>query len=198
MSMTDEKQGNTSLPSRASLKKWMSPKLKFTRDENGSVAVEFALISPAFFFLVFVIIETGLMFVAEEVLDNSVASVARMVRVGQVQSDGLTEEQFKYLVCKDAEVFLDCQSPDFFVDIKTYGQFADAGLGTPVDDDGEFVDEGDYNFGGPNDVVVLRAYYRWKTNPIFGDLTLSNIAGSKRLLGSFATFRNEPFPPVGP
>jgi Flp pilus assembly protein TadG len=196
--MTDEKRGNTSLPSRTSLMKRMSPKLKFRRDENGSVAVEFALISPAFFFLVFVIIETGLMFVAEEVLDNSVADVARMVRVGQVQSDGLTKEQFKYLVCKDAEVFLDCQSSDFFVDIKTYGQFADAGLGTPVDGDGEFVDEGDYNFGGPNDVVVLRAYYKWKTNPIFGDLTLSNIAGSKRLLGSFATFRNEPFPPVGP
>jgi Flp pilus assembly protein TadG len=178
-------------------RKRLSRLMKFRRNEDGAVAIEFALISPAFFFLIFVILETGLMFVAEEVLDNSVATVARMVRVGQIQNDGLTKEEFKDLICSKAEVFINCDSADFYVDAKTFGDFADAGLGEPVDDDGEFVDEGDYAFGGPNEVVVVRAYYKWKTNPIFGDISLSNLAGGKRLIGSFATFRNEPFPPVG-
>lgn len=167
---------------------------RWVRNDDGSVAVEFALISPAFFFLMFVILETGLMFVAEEVLDNSVATVARMVRVGMIQESEYTKEEFKDLVCEKAEVFIDCTTSDFFVDVKTYGNFADAGLGSPLDDDGEFVDEGDYNFGGPNDVVVVRAYYKWKTNPILGDISLATLAGGKRLIGSFATFRNEPFP----
>jgi Flp pilus assembly protein TadG len=171
---------------------------RFSRNDNGAVAIEFALISPAFFFLIFVILETGLMFVAEEVLDNSVATVARMVRVGQIQNDGLTKDEFKALLCNKADVFINCNSSsDFFVDVKTYGDFADAGLGSPVDENGDFVDEGDFAFGGPNDVVVVRAYYKWKTNPIFGDLSLANLAGGKRLIGSFATFRNEPFPPAG-
>ncbi len=167
---------------------------RFVRNDNGAVAVEFALVSPAFFFLMFVILETGLMFVAEEVLDNSVATVARMVRVGQIQEAEYTKEQFKDLVCSNAKVFIDCTTSDFFVDVKTYGDFADAGLGSPVDENGDFVDEGDFNFGGPNDVVVVRAYYKWQTNPIMGDISLATLAGGKRLIGSFATFRNEPFP----
>ncbi len=166
----------------------------FRGNENGVAGVEFALISPAFFFLIFVIMETALVFVAEEVLDDSVTTAARMVRTGQVQAAGMTKTDFKDLICSRAEVFLNCQSADFFVDVKTYGSFGEAGLGSPLEPNGDFADEGDFAFGGPNDVVVVRAYYKWSTNPIFGDITLSNIAGGKRLIGSFATFRNEPFP----
>ena len=157
MQMPDNKTRGCRLTGRYPALKRFSRMLKFGRDEDGAVAIEFAIISPAFFFLIFVILETGLMFVAEEVLDNSVASVARMVRTGQVQKAGLTKEEFKAEVCGRADVFLNCDSPDFFVDVKTYGNFADAGLGSPVDAGGDFVDEGDYAFGGPNVVVVVRA-----------------------------------------
>lgn len=169
----------------------------FRRDQRGVAGIEFALISPAFFFLVFVIMETAMVFVAEEVLDDSVGMAARMVRTGQIQSAGMTKEEFRALICSRARVFMDCTTSDFYVDVKTYGNFGEAGLGSPLDPDGLFVDEGAFAIGGPNDVVVVRVYYKWSTSPIFGDITLSNIAGGKRLIGSFATFRNEPFPVGG-
>jgi hypothetical protein len=39
----------------------------------------------------------------------------------------------------------------------------------------------------------VRAYYQWPTNQIFGSLSLKNLSNGKRLIGSFAAFRNEPF-----
>ena len=165
----------------------------FARNNDGVAGTEFALISPAFFFMIFVIMETAMVFVAEEVLDDAVYEAARMVRTGQVQSSGLTKDEFRDVICNRAGVFINCESANFYVDVQTFGDFADAGLDSPVGDDGEFIDEGNFAIGGPNDVVTLRAYFKWKTNPIFGDITLSNIAGGRRLLGSFSTFRNEPF-----
>ena len=165
----------------------------FARNNDGVAGTEFALISPAFFFMIFVIMETAMVFVAEEVLDDAVYEAARMVRTGQVQNAGLTQEEFRDVICNRAGVFINCESANFYVDVQTFGDFADAGLESPVGEDGEFMDEGNFAAGGPNDVVTLRAYFKWKTNPIFGDITLSNIAGGRRLLGSFATFRNEPF-----
>jgi hypothetical protein len=41
--------------------------------------------------------------------------------------------------------------------------------------------------------VVVRAYYQWPTNTIFGALSLKNLSNGRRLIGSFAAFRNEPF-----
>ena len=54
-------------------------------------------------------------------------------------------------------------------------------------------DAGAFAFGDANDIVVVRAYYQWPTNTIFGGLSLKNLSNGKRLIGSFAAFRNEPF-----
>ena len=64
---------------KTSLRRLFRPTIaNFRSSENGVAGVEFALISPAFFFLIFVILETALVFVAEEVLDDSVTTAARM------------------------------------------------------------------------------------------------------------------------
>ena len=41
------------------------------RSEGGAAALEFALVAPIFFMLMFVIAETALIFVAEQVMDNA-------------------------------------------------------------------------------------------------------------------------------
>ena len=62
---------------------------RWRRDERGSAAVEFAVIAPIFFFLMFVIAETALVFIAEQVMDNAVFETARLIRTGQVQEPPL-------------------------------------------------------------------------------------------------------------
>ncbi len=165
------------------------------RGESGSVIVEFALIAPMFFFLMFVIAETALVFIAEQVMDNAVFEAARLIRTGQAQnaSPPMTKAGFKTEVCNRISVFIDCSSADFYLDVRSFATFGELEFGKPVDDEDEYEDEGQYIAGGPDDIVVVRAYYQWKTNKIFGALSLQNLSNGKRLIGSFAAFRNEPY-----
>lgn len=68
---------------------------RFRRNGAGSAAVEFALVAPVFFALLFAIIETGIMFFASQVLETITQESARQVLTGQVQTAALTQAQFK-------------------------------------------------------------------------------------------------------
>ena len=164
------------------------------RSEDGSVAIEFAIIAPVFFFLMFVIAETALVFIAEQVMDNAVFATARLIRTGQVQ--GMSDDDFKNEVCSRMSVFINCDSSDFYIDVKSFDSFADMVMTKPVNEDDDFQDPGDFDFGSASEIVVMRVYYQWPTNPIFGSLSLKNLSNGKRLIGSFAAFCNEPYQSV--
>jgi len=52
---------------------------KFGRDRKGSAAVEFALVAPIFFALLFAVLETGFVFFAGQTLETVTQDVARLV-----------------------------------------------------------------------------------------------------------------------
>lgn len=167
--------------------------LRWQRDERGSVAVEFAIIAPIFFFLMFVIAETALVFIAEQVMDNAVFETARLIRTGQVQAANMSKADFTTEVCNRVSVFINCTGSNFYLDVKSYTTFASMDKSNPLNADETFKSNGTFAFGSANDIVVVRAYYQWPTNKIFGSLSLKNLTNGKRLIGSFAAFKNEPF-----
>jgi Flp pilus assembly protein TadG len=182
-----------STPQRRVARRFSLLPRRWRRDERGSAAIEFAVIAPVFFFLMFVIAETALVFIAEQVMDNAVFETARLIRTGQAQAANMTKTQFKTQVCNRVSVFINCSGSDFYLDVKSYPTFGDMVIDQPIDDDDEFEDSGTFAFGEANDIVVVRAYYQWPTNKIFGSLSLNNLSNGKRMIGSFAAFRNEPF-----
>ena len=107
----------------------------------------------------------------------------------------MTKEDFKDEVCNRMSVFINCSGSELLSrrevlrDLRRHGR--DASRSTTNDN---FKDEGAFDFGDANDIVVVRAYYQWPTNPIFGGLSLKNLSNGKRLIGSFAAFCNEPSP----
>jgi hypothetical protein len=90
-------------------------------------------------------------------------------------------------------VFIDCAGSNFFLDIKSYDSFAEMDTIAPLEDDWTFSDPGAFEFGGPGDIVIVRAYYQWPTNSIFGSMSLASLGNGKHLIGSFAAFCNEPY-----
>jgi Flp pilus assembly protein TadG len=166
---------------------------RWRRDERGAAAIEFAIIAPVFFFLMFVIAETALVFVAEQVLDNAVFETARLIRTGQVQQGGMSPADFKQEVCDRISVFIDCTGTNFYLEVKAYDTFADMIVNKPVDDDDNFTDPGTYDFGTASEIVVVRAYYQWPITPILGHQWQNAMANGKLLIGSFAAFCNEPY-----
>ena len=63
---------------------------RFRRNRRGSAAVEFALVAPVFFALLFAIIETAIMFFATQVLETMTQDAARAVLTGQAQSGAVS------------------------------------------------------------------------------------------------------------
>jgi Flp pilus assembly protein TadG len=165
---------------------------RLRRNEDGSVAIEFAIIAPVFFFLMFVIAETALVFIAEQVLENAVFETARLIRTGQAQNANMSEADFKAEVCGRASIFIDCDGADFYLDVRSFDKFQDVQFEPPVDEDDNFT-EPQFDYGQQSDIVVVRTYYQWPINPVMGRQWLNLMGNGKLLIGSFSVFRNEPF-----
>ncbi len=177
---------------------------RFRRDRRGVTAVEFALVAPVFFVLLFAIIETALIFFAGQVLETITQDSARLVLTGQAQSGSLSPQDFKNAVCAHKLSFIfDCKG--ISVDVRSYPQANVIKIPNQIGSGGAFIDDMKYCPGQGGNFVVARLFYQWPvivTKMLnFGDVLgydPSNLNGSKRLLSAIAVFRNEPFLNGGP
>jgi len=170
-----------------------SPRL-FVQRQDGSVAVEFGLILLPFLALVFGIMETALVFFADQTLETAVADSARLIMTGQAQTQNLTAATFKNAVCARIYGLFNCAN-GVYVNVQTYSSFGSITYTPPLDTNGNLVTSNFvYQPGGPGDIVVVQLFYQW---PIYVSLMnlskLSNMTGNSRLLVATAAFRNEPY-----
>jgi Flp pilus assembly protein TadG len=164
---------------------------KFHRNRRGSAAVEFALVAPVFFALLFAIIETALVFFASQVLETITQDSARQILTGQAQTAGLTQAQFKTFVCGKIPALFTCGN--VYVDVQSYPAFSSVAINSQIDGANNFVNNMQYCPGNPGDIVVVRLFYQWPLFVTGLGYNISNLSGSKRLLSATAAFRNEPF-----
>ncbi len=177
------------MPSPASRVSVLSVLRRFRRNRRGSAAVEFA---PVFFALLFAIIETAIVFFAGQVLETITQSSARMILTGQAQTAAYTQAQFKTYVCGQIPALFTCSN--VYVDVQSYNSFGNVTLNSQIDGNSNFVNNLQYNPGGPGQIVVVRLFYQWPLFVTGLGYNISNLAGSKRLLAATAAFQNEPYP----
>jgi Flp pilus assembly protein TadG len=164
---------------------------RFRRNRRGSAAVEFALVAPVFFALLFAIIETAIVFFAGQVLETMTQNSARMIMTGQAQTAAYTQAQFKTYVCGQIPALFSC--PSVYVDVQSYPAFANINISSQIDGSNNFVNNMQYSPGGPGDIVVVRLFYQWPLFVTGLGYNIANLSGSKRLLVATAAFRNEPY-----
>jgi Flp pilus assembly protein TadG len=165
---------------------------RFRRNRRGSAAVEFALVAPVFFALLFAIIETAIVFFAGQVLETVTQDSSRMIMTGQAQTGGFSQAQFKTYVCGKISVLFDCVN-GIYVDVQSYPGFSSVAITDPIDGGKNFVPPNNYSPGGPGDIVVVRLFYQWPLFVTGLGYNIANLSGSKRLLSATAAFRNEPY-----
>ncbi len=168
---------------------------RFRRDRRGVAAIETAFVAAPFLWLLFATLETGIMLLAEHAVENGTQDAARMIRTGQVQSQGITQAQFKQLVCGGiVTAMLDCQNR-LHVDVRRFQTFAAVSLPQPLVEgtlSPAVSTNAQFTPGGPLEVVVVRVFYDWKLfTP--GITQLANLGEDRRLLTATAAFRNEPY-----
>ena len=151
---------------------------RFRRNRRGSAAVEFALVAPVFFALLFAIIETAIMFFASQVLETMTANASRLIMTGTEQNSGDVVDgrlqakgvqpdpravQLLQHLCRCANC------PDL--------QQCDASA-RPIDANGIFMPPNNYAPGGSSSIVIVRVFYPWQLFVTGLGYNISNMAAA--------------------
>lgn len=165
---------------------------RFRRNRRGSAAVEFALVAPVFFGLLFALLEIALVFFAGQLLETATQDSARMIMTGQAQSAAYTQAQFKTNLCGRLSTIFDCTN-GIYIDVQKYTSFGAISMSNQIDASKNFNTSMKYDPGAPGDIVVVRVFYQWPTFVIGLGYNIANLANGKRLLMGTTAFRNEPY-----
>jgi len=165
---------------------------RFARNQDASAAIEFGFVALPFLALLFAILETALVFFANQTLEAAVANAGRLIMTGQAQTAGYSQADFKKAVCDQIVALFDCTN-GVYVKVQTYTDFASTNT-TPTITNGQFdTTNMPYVPGGPGDVVVVQLFYQWPITVFPFSSNLSNLNGNSRLLVATSAFRNEPY-----
>ena len=174
--------------------------VRFRRANSGALAVEFGLIAPFFFGLLFGILEVALTFWSTQVLETAVANASRQIYTGSFQSGATSTDpavelaRFKDLVCANVTAVFNCQKL-VKVDVKQIGDSygnASAAIKPPITN-GVF-DTSSFGYDPPkrNQICVVRAAMEY---PVYVNLFgyPTGLKSGNRLIMASSAFKAEPF-----
>lgn len=166
---------------------------RFRRNRTASAAVEFALVAPLFFGLLFAIIEVALVFFAGQVLETMTQDAARTILTGQAQAASYASwSVFRdQVVCKTPPVLFSCSN--IYVDVQSYSSFQNVSISSQIDNTKCFVNNMQYKPGGSGSTVVVRLFYQWPTFVTGLGFNVSNLCNGTVLLSATAAFQTEPY-----
>lgn len=173
---------------------WRSMLQRFGKNTDGVAAIEMAILAAPFIAVIFVILESGIVYFSEFALERKVAEAGRLVRTGQVDTSNTGLAAFRTRVCQDISVLFDCDK--LVIDVRSFSDFAnmqETGLPSPIDSNRKLQNLNSWDTGGQLDVVVVRAFYEWNLLGPSALTRMSNLTAGKRLIAASASFRNEPF-----
>ncbi len=180
---------------------------RFKNDNDGTTAIEFALVLGPFLAFTFGIITIGLHYLATNSLERAVYGASRQIRTGQAQQSNMTSEHFKDLVCNLAAPHINCNklqihmssydswkdvTPPNCVDGNTKNLSQGAGGDEPISDE----------VGGASKKVLVTACYDW-TVAKYLPFMVHDKSGNRRvesplasggmLMQASAIFQTEPY-----
>ncbi len=160
---------------------------RFRRNRRGSAAVEFALIAPMFFALLFAIIETAMVFFASQVLETAAQDSGRLIYTSQ----NLTQAAFRTDFCNRVGALFPCTT-DLCIDVRTYPPGSAITVSDPIDAGGTYVPDCQWQQPVQGWTSVVRAFYPWPLYVTGLGYNISNInrgsSNSKRLLAVTSAF----------
>ena len=163
-------------------------------DRSGSPALEFALVATPLAALIVAIMQTSLVFFAQQNLETAAEKSVRQVLTGSAQQSGMTADGFRTLVCSKLPDFMQTNScANLIIDVRSANGFSSADTSTPAitydPKTGKPVST--FTPGGADSINVVRVMYVW--NVIKGPLgfDLSTMSNQQRLLVATSVFKTE-------
>ena len=173
-------------------------RLRRRREREGVAAVEFAMVAIPFFLVIFSILELGIVFITNAMLETATMDTGRLVRTGQSQAQGFDKARFKSEFCSRMALFQDDCVKRATIDVRVISQFGVDDLKDPITDDAIDPAKTTYDDGAPNSLVLVRVWYAYPLVTPFLNRSVSRIGKGKVLLTAATAFRNEGFPAPPP
>ena len=181
------------------------------RDDRGAALIEFALVAPMFIALIIGILNTSLVFLAQQSLETVAENASRQIMTGiaqtsvigtgQSQHTGMTQTDFYNAVCAVIQTrrtpLLTCDTSRLFIDVSTVSQFSSASTGAPTltyNASGNLTTtQSSFNYspGTQGAIVVLRVMYLWPTGKGPLGFNMTNQRNSNRLLVASTVLKTE-------
>lgn len=158
----------------------------FGRSEDGATAIEFAFVAPMLIALFIATIQIGVLELMSANLDAAVMTTARKIRTGQTDRPA-GAAAFKEAICAQMVDSRAACRERLAISVQKAANFAAAGAAADATPTGQ------YDVGGPGDIILVRATYRWPLMlPMYGGGF--QLAGpTEALIDARAAFRNEPY-----
>lgn len=162
---------------------------------KGSAAIEFAMVAPVLFLMLFGIIETGVIYFGTSALQNATDDAGRLVRTGQAA--GWSEAQFKTQICSEMNGLLSAAtcSANIQIDMRQYSSFTGASYPNVTNANGS-INPTDLSYPSSLQacqVVLLRTFYPWSIMTPLMQPLLENMPNGQYLMTAAAAFRSEPY-----
>ena len=170
---------------------------RLKRNQEGTAAIEFAILVMPFLAIVGLIMETGFQAYSAASLDDALRRASRGLQVGSVQSEGRTLDDFRADVCRLMPGWMSCAK--LVVDVRSVRLFSDMdmrvtgpggvniGRTYPIADDQK---KAFFCPGAPGSLMLVRGDYPIPT--LFG-FWITSPASKGYVITSAHTFRTEPF-----
>ena len=156
------------------------------------------MVAFPFFFMMFAIIEIGIIFVTDSILENAVVESGRLVRTGRAATSKLTAEQFKTELCGRMNVFASQCVARATLDVREIPQFRNQTPPDPLVSGTGFDDSKlTYQTGQPGSLMLVRVWYRQPLFTPFLSQALSRPGDGAAIMTATTTFRNEPYQQCG-
>lgn len=163
------------------------------KPREGAAAIEFAIVAVPFFFVIFAILELGVIFLVDSMMESAVQQASRLVRTGQAQEGAVSPAEFKSALCDEMSVFSgDCQTRAT-VDVRVIPQFRDPDLTDPTADGVLGPDDGGFDPGAAGDLMLVRVWYEQPVITPMLSQALTRLDSGGALISVTTAFRNEPF-----
>ena len=172
---------------------------RLVRNEDGTAAVEFALVAIPFLLFVLGLLGMGLYFLASTSLEYGVEAAARKLRTGEAEKGSMSVGSFRELVCKGAGSYIDCGKVSTIVQHATTWsgiapQSCTDGSGNMVGSTGSTGELINKYSGSASEVVLVTVCYKWDLAQQFPFLQLGSGGGSGPAIIQAATaFKSEPY-----
>jgi Flp pilus assembly pilin Flp len=151
------------------LRTWLR---RFRHDTNGTASVEFVLVFPVFLSFMLMSIEMGFITLRHTLLDRGLDMTVRDIRLGT--GADWEHDDIKESVCNNAALIRNCES-SLRLEMRKRSIRNYSSLSNEVDctDRAEESDPVMFQSGGENDLMVLRACYKFA--PFFPDDLLGKL-----------------------